>query len=140
ADFLQHAAAGRSGSREGSGPERAVADDRHAMRLAPRNHVVLDGALAQMVEDLIAGHASVAGDLARLLEVGDVEVAHTPRADFPVARELLEGCDRVLERVPAAPVQEVAIEPVGAEALQRLLAGRDRPTARGVLRKDFGNQ
>ena len=42
--------------------ERAVGDHGDAVRLAPGEHRVLDGALLQVVEDLVAGEAALAGD------------------------------------------------------------------------------
>src|SRR5689334_13334513 len=41
-------------------PKRAVADERHAVLLAPREHRVLDGALVQMIEHLVASELSFA--------------------------------------------------------------------------------
>ena len=123
-DLLQHAAAGRA--RAGESPPGRTGCRRPRRRRAPhtRGHGVLDRALVQVVEDLVAGEAALAGDLPGLIEVGHVEVAHAPGEDLPRAAELLEGGERVLERVRAAPVQEVAVQPVGPEAGERPLAGR----------------
>ena len=79
--------------------ERAVGDHGDAVLLAPGQHGVLDRALLQVVEDLVAGDAALAGDRPRLLEVGHVEVAHAPGEDLALAPELLEGRDRVLQRM-----------------------------------------
>ena len=59
---------------------------------------------------------------------------------MPLPLQLLEGGDRLLERMAAAPVQEVAVEPVGLQPLERPLAGGDRSVARGVLRQHLGDE
>ena len=59
-------------------PERAVADHGEAVFLAPGEHGVLDGALAQVVKDLIADGTTLAADVAKLFQVGHVEIAHAP--------------------------------------------------------------
>ena len=120
--------------------ERTVGDDRDAVLLAPGEHGVLDGAFLEMVEDLVAGDAARAGDPQGLLEVGIIEIAHAPGQDLPFAPKLLEGRECLLQRVVTPPVQEVAVQPVGLEARERPLAGRDRPAPRGILREDLGDQ
>ena len=94
----------------------------------------------EMVEDLVAGDAARAGDPQGLLQVGNIEIAHAPGQDLPFAPKLLEGRECLLQRVVTPPVQEVAVQPVGLEARERPLAGRDRPAPRGILRKDLGDQ
>ena len=100
---------------------------------------MLDRARSQMIEDLIAGMA-FAGNLPNLIEVGRIEVAHPPGEDLALALKLVEPRDRVLKRMPAAPVQEIAIEPVSLEAGKRPLASRHHSTPRGVLGKHLGDQ
>ena len=46
--------------------------------------------------------------------------------------KLLEGGDRLLERMRSAPMQKIAIQPVGLEPLERPLAGGDRPVPRSI--------
>ena len=50
-----------------------------------------------------------------LLEVGDVEIAHAPGADLALRAKLLEGRDRVFERVSSAPMKEIAVQSVGLQ-------------------------
>src|SRR6266478_3836643 len=107
-------------------PERAVADDGDAVPLAPGNHGVLDRPLLQMVENLVARDAAFAGDAHGLLEVGYVEVAHAPRANLALALKPLEARDRLLQWIRTAPVQQVAVQPLGSQPRERFLAGRDR--------------
>ena len=82
--------------------ERAVGDDGDSVLFAPGEHGVLDGAFLEMVEDLVAGDAALAGDLQGLLQVGLIEIAHAPGQDLPLAPKLLEGRDRLLQRIPPA--------------------------------------
>ena len=124
-DLFQHAPSGRARAWKAPVTERAVSDHGHAVRLAPGDHRVLDRALPQMVEDLVADRAALARDPPRFLEIGHVEVAHAPGQDLAVAPELLECGDRVLERVSTAPVQEVA-SPAGRSRGARATARRPR--------------
>src|SRR5260370_38865091 len=103
------------------------------VRAPPRSTLFPYTTLFQMVEHLIAGDASFAGDVAGVFEVGHVEVAHTPGEDLACALELVEAGEGLLQRIRAAPMQEVAVEPVGAETGERILAGRDGAAARGML-------
>src|SRR5207253_9993258 len=61
-DLLQEAPSGRARAGETPMPERAVGDHADAVPLAPGQHRVLDSALLQMVEDLIADETALAGD------------------------------------------------------------------------------
>ena len=120
--------------------ERAVGDDSHAVLLAPGDDRVLDRALFQMIEDLIAGQTTTADDFQDRFKVGHVKVADTSGEDLPLATEPLERRNRLRERVLATPVQKITIQPVGLEASERPLAGHDRSASRGILGKDLGDQ
>src|SRR5690349_11694628 len=93
-----------------------------------------------MVEDLIAGETAFTGDLSGCFKVGHIEVAYAPGENLPLALKLLEARDRVLQRVLAAPVQEVGIQPIGFEPGERLLARSYCPVWRGMIWKDLGDQ
>src|SRR6185503_11170937 len=54
-NFLEHLSPGGAGTGKVIVAVRAVAHDGHAVALAPGNHGVLDGALVQMVKNLVAG-------------------------------------------------------------------------------------
>src|SRR5262249_27235970 len=77
-DLLQHAASGRVRAGEAALTERRVADHWDVMPLAPRQHVMLDRALLQMVEDLIAYGPAFDSEFPDFFQVGRVEVAHAP--------------------------------------------------------------
>src|SRR5262249_59839948 len=139
-DLVQDAPSARARTREARVAERTVADDRDAVSLAPRDYGMLDRALVQVVEDLVADRAAVAGQAPCFLEVGDVEVADTPGQDLACAPQLLECRDRVLEGMPPAPVQEVRVQPIGSETSERPLARLDRPVPGRMLGKDLGHQ
>ncbi len=74
--------------------ERRVGDYRCAVLLAPRNHRMLDRALLQMIEHLIAGDLALAGNLEHLVEIVGVEIADAPETDLSLADQLLERDNR----------------------------------------------
>ena len=77
----------------------------------------------------------------RRFEVRHVEVAHAPGADLPGPEQPVERLERLVEaQVVLGPVQEVAVQGAGIEALQRALAGADGAPAGGVLRHHLGDQ
>lgn len=74
---------------------------------------MLHGALLKMIENLIAYRSAAAAKPARLLEIGLIEVAYSPRQNLAFALELPKGLNRVLQRVAvSAPVQKVAVQPL----------------------------
>ena len=60
------------------------------------------------------------GTPGQLVHVAGIEVAHAPVADLAVLLESLERLHRLGQRVRAAPVQQVEVEPVGLQAASRL--------------------
>jgi hypothetical protein len=68
-----------------------------------------------------------------------IEVAYTPGQYLSVAHELLECGNGFLERMPAVPVERIAIEAFGRETSERLFAGCNGAATRRILR-DLGNQ
>jgi hypothetical protein len=101
---------------------------------------VLDGALLQMIEHLVARRTRRPRGGGELVEVVDVEVADAPGEDLAGAAKLLEGRDRLGQGMRAPPVQEIAVEAVRPEPGERALAGRDGALARGVVRQDLRDQ
>ena len=89
------------------------------MLLAPQNDGVLNAAFLQVIQDLFAGDLVRTGDTFGLGEIVRVEVADPPRKDFPRSEELIEGGDRFFQRMPPAPMQKLAVEPVGFQTDQR---------------------
>jgi hypothetical protein len=120
--------------------EWAVANDGYAMLFTPWYDGMLDSAFGKVVENLVAGYSTLARNLQRLFEIGNIKVADAPGQDLPVALELLERADGSLQRVSPAPMQQIAIEPVGFEARERPLTGSDRPGAGRILRQDLRDQ
>ena len=49
--------------------ERRIGDDGDAVLLAPRDHRVLDRALLQMIEHLVAGDLALARDIEQFVEI-----------------------------------------------------------------------
>ena len=101
---------------------------------------MLDRALAQMIEHLVASRFAWPCDRADFIKIVHVEIADAPRQDLAVGAEPLEGGYRVLERMRTAPMQKIAIEAVSPEPLERALASGDRPIPRRVVRQDFGDE
>ena len=81
-----------------------------------------------------------ARDGRQLRHLVGVEVADAPVADLAVAAQPLERRHGLRQRVRAAPVQQVEVEPVGAEPPQAALAGGDRALGRRVVRVDLADQ
>ena len=108
--------------------------------LAFRQQLPFDAARAQMVEHLVGDAVAAVGHAGQLVEVARVEVADAPAPDLAGLLQGLEGFDRLGQRMRAAPVQEVEVEPVGAEPLQAALAGGDGAFARGVVRIDLADE
>src|SRR5262249_33322390 len=112
--------------------ERAVADHGDPALAAPGHERMLDRPFLEVVEDLVARDPTRPGDRDRALHPVDVEVADAPGACLPARDELLEGGDRLLQRMPARPVEQVDVEPIRPEPPERRLAGGDRALAGGV--------
>jgi hypothetical protein len=115
-DVFQHAAPGGARAGEAAVAERAVGDDRHTLLLTPGHYRVLDCALLQVVEHLVAGDPAGVCDGEHILEIVDVEIANAPRQDLAARDEVLQRSDRVFEGIRSAPVEEVAVEPIGLKA------------------------
>ena len=141
-DFRQEPAPGGVWARKAPMAEGAVGGDGDAAPLAPRQHGVFDGALFEMIEDLIAGEAPfpLPRDRKGLFEVARIEIADAPGQSLALAPQLLEPRDRIREPVRTAPMQEIAIDPVGPQTAEGALASRNRPSRRGVMRENLGHQ
>src|SRR5580692_11234659 len=101
---------------------------------------MFDRAFLQMIEHLIADNARFAGNLPCLFKIRHVEVAHTIGEYFALLTERVERRKRVLQRMRSAPVQQVAIQPVGLEVAERSLASDLRPQSGGMLWQHLGDQ
>ena len=85
-DLAQNAPAGRVRGGEPIMAEGAVTNDRRAVFHAPRNDGVLDGALLQTIEHLVARGMAGAGDGAHFAQIVDVKVADAQARILPAAR------------------------------------------------------
>src|SRR5579864_8405 len=103
-------------------PKRAVSYHGYAMLFAPWQHMVFDGSLFQMIENLIARHAVFASDGRDFFKIWHVEVAHAPGNDLSLLLQLLESANRTLQRMRSAPMQEIAIQTIGLETSKGVLA------------------
>ena len=68
--------------------ERCIGHHRHATLLAPGQEVILNAAVAEIVQDLIGRAAVAVGNTEEVLHVTDCEVGDAPGANFPAARRL----------------------------------------------------
>jgi hypothetical protein len=114
-DSFQHAAALWVDVRKVPMAERAITDNCGVMPFTPWENKMFNRALLKMVENLVAGETALIGDLLRFSKVGHIEVAHAPGEDLSLALKLLKRRNGVLQWVVAAPVEEVAVQPVSLE-------------------------
>src|SRR3989454_9880325 len=112
--------------------EGAVPDQQGAKLATCRKDARLHVPLPEIVEDLVADDPPAPGDARRLCEQILVEVADAVAADLAGRLQLLERGDGVLQGVRARPVEQVAVEPVRPQPLQRLLARAHGARAAGV--------
>lgn len=134
-DARQHRAALAVARREIIVAEWRIGDHGDTMPFAPRDHRVLNRAFLQMIEHLIAGDAVFAGGVEDLVEIIGIEIGDAPGFDLAGLHQFLECGDGVLQRIRAAPMQQIAVEPIGFQPLQRALTGGDGSAARGVARQ-----
>src|SRR5450631_1983772 len=85
--------------------ERSVCDDGSPVLFTPWQHGVLDRALLQVIQHLIAGGVRRSGDRRHLLKVVYVEVADAPGKNLAAADQGIECGNGLRERVAAAPMQ-----------------------------------
>src|SRR5438045_5877394 len=90
---IQHLTALAGRTREIVVAEWRVSHHRDAVLLAPRKHGVLDRALVQVIQHLVAGDLARARHRRDFIEIARIEIADAPTADFPGADQVLEGRD-----------------------------------------------
>jgi len=93
-----------------------------------------------VIQHLIARDAIVACHGQCVVEIVLVEVAHAPRANLAGALQLVERGERLLERIFAAPVQQVAVEMIGTQTRKRSITGAQCALARRVLRQHLRHE
>ena len=107
---------------------------------APGREIVFDAPSGEIVIDLIGLHRAAIVERGEFFHVLGVEIADAPVADFARAQQRGETFHGFGKRRAAAPMQEIKIEPVGAEPLQAALAGGDHAAPRGILRQHLADQ
>ncbi len=90
-DVRKYATSGRMQIRKAAMSERAVRRDSDAVLLAPRQHSMLDGALLQIIEDLIAGQAAGPRYFPGLFEIRHSEIAYAIGKNLALAAKCLES-------------------------------------------------
>lgn len=80
------------------------------------------------------------GIFQKLPHVRNVEVRDTPGADLALRFQRLEGLHRLGEGMATAPVQQVELDMVGAEALEAGFTGGDRAGAAGIVGQDLADK
>src|SRR5712692_9882687 len=126
-------------SHESAAGQRRVADHGDPLALAMGEHVLFDGAVTQVVEDLIAGEADPAEPGLGGLHLGHVEIADPDEARLAGGAELDHGPHGVGDGVPPVPpVEEIEIHVVRAQALERALARLDGASIGGIRGHDLG--
>ena len=136
----QHAAARACRRRKIARAERAIGGDRHPVPRAPGQHGMFDRALPQMIQHLIARDPPGTAGPRDVLQRRHIEIADAPGQDLAVRRQPLEPRHGVRNRMRARPMQQIAIQPVGAQPRQRRLARADRALPRRIAGQHLGNE
>ena len=121
--------------------ERAVAHDRDAVLRAPRRARAASMARSrQVVEHLVAGDAARARDRRPRSSSSSTSKLLTPQSGSSRRHERARRRRSSRRAGAARPVQEVAVESIGAEPPEARLAGADRAGARGVAGQHLGDE
>src|SRR5438094_10477311 len=100
--------------------------------------IEFDFAVLQVVEHLVRGAVAAVIKREQFFHVVNIEVRHAPAFDFSRGTELLKSLYRLLECwCPFAPVQEVKIDCVNAQALETAFAGLGQLRSRRMERINF---
>ncbi len=117
-DFRQQAATTTLRRRKRIVAERAVGHHGDVVALAPRDYLVFNRALLQVIEHLVARQFAGADDAQRLVEIIDIEIADTKSTDLALLLQMFESSKGLGQRRRAAPMQQVAIKMIGTQPLQ----------------------
>ena len=110
-----------------------IRHNRYVMLGEPRQQVQFGASPDQIVEDLI-GHAAIPARSDKLFHIVGIEIADTPVSDLSCRFERLQCLHCLSERHRSPPMEQVEVQPVGAEPLQARLARTGKARARCVLR------
>src|SRR6516164_8033349 len=110
------------------------------MLLAPRQQVIFNAAVADVVINLIGRAAIAVWNMEELFHVADTEVGHAPGSNLPRRAEIFERRDNDGEvSAPISPVREVKIQVISLQTSEaRLASARDGISRRHVIH--FGDQ
>lgn len=95
--------------------KRSVGHDRNFMLLAPRDKVIFDATVFQVVEHLVGRTFPAMRQGKDMLHVRHIEVAHAPLQDFPFLLQLCQGADYLGKRVTSNPVQQIKVDVIRTE-------------------------
>ena len=119
--------------------DRTVGHRREAVRLLPWQQVELDATPARRVVDLVRGTARAGGHAPQFLQVVDIEVRHAPMGDVSAIKQRFEAADGRGERMAAAPVQQVQVDAIEAQAAPAAVTGLCDTARTGMVRIDLGD-
>src|SRR5579862_626971 len=118
-------------------PQGRIGHRLHAMLALPWNERCLDGARIETVMQLITLRTPAEPQRLLFLEpqrqIVEAEVTDPVLANEAPLLQLLERPQRVGKALRAAPMQQVEIEVLAADTLDRGLTGAHRTAARGIL-------
>ena len=118
---------------------RAVGHGRRRPLRQRRQQVELRAAANDIVEHLVGGAAGSSRP-GQLRHVVGVEVADAPGGDLSGRLQRLHAFHRLGQGHGASPVQQIEVQPVGAQPLQARLAGPGDTAAPGVLGIDLADE
>lgn len=103
--------------------DRTVSHQRQMMLLPPWQQVEFDPAFFDVIEHLVG----CARWGCKLLQVRHIEVGNAPPADLARLAQTFEGFNGFFQWVLAAPVQQVQVNVIGAQALKAGFTGTGTP-------------
>lgn len=108
--------------------------------MAPWQQRKLGAAPRQVVKDLIGSAVLAIGHGEKLFHVVGIEIGDAPVSYLAVALQSFESRHGFVQRVLAAPVQQIEIDMIGAKPCKAALAGLRRAFSAGVPRVYLADQ
>jgi hypothetical protein len=108
--------------------EWRIGHHRHAVLLAPRQQVMFNAAVADVVRDLISRAAIALSNTEQVFQVSDLEVGHAPGANLPCRAQIFKSLHDAGEvGDPIWPVQQIEIEMIRTETSEAASQARAMP-------------